>query len=239
MRIKMYIKLDARQSLSIARPLIRCSTASDVQSRYDEVYSLQCKHNTKHTIYTCTRNDTSDYFCTRWAKKWDHKLTAIILSYRNRFTNFFTRRFPGKFAAKWLLKIPPLLAYVATLPCETLMFGNKRLTIIQGSVATYSRCCGLLINKLRKVNKGPSLKKFFFKSVNIWQSYMQERGCLMHFMRLATRLLKMKKVHETTTFLLVTLPNIHRFNDRLSNKPVLILLTTLKHLQYVATLPCK
>jgi len=46
------------------------------------------------------------------------------------------------------------------------------------------------MNKLRKVNKGPSLKKFFFKSVNIWQSYMQERGCLMHFMRLATRLLK-------------------------------------------------
>jgi len=30
----------------------------------------------------------------------------------------------------------------------------------------------------------------FFKSVNIWQSYKQERGCLMHFARLANTLLK-------------------------------------------------
>jgi len=33
----------------------------------------------------------------------------------------FTGRFLGKFAVKWILKIPPHLAYVATLPCETLM----------------------------------------------------------------------------------------------------------------------
>jgi len=44
-------------------------------------------------------------------------------------------------------------------------------------------------------------------------------------------------------FLLVTLPNIHRFKknftSRLSNKPFLIwLLTTQPHLKYVATLPC-
>jgi len=32
-------------------------------------------------------------------------------------------------AVKWLLKIPPLLAYVATLPRETLVSKNKRLTI--------------------------------------------------------------------------------------------------------------
>jgi len=30
----------------------------------------------------------------------------------------------------------------------------------------------------------------FLKSVNIWQSYKQERGCLMHFARLANILLK-------------------------------------------------
>jgi len=41
----------------------------------------------------------------------------------------FTRRFSGKFAVKSLLKIPPRLAYVATLPCETLVSENKRLTI--------------------------------------------------------------------------------------------------------------
>jgi len=30
----------------------------------------------------------------------------------------------------------------------------------------------------------------FFKSVNIWQSYKQESGCLMHFAHLANTLLK-------------------------------------------------
>ena len=29
-----------------------------------------------------------------------------------------------------------------------------------------------------------------FQLVNIWQSYKQERGCLMHFARLANTLLK-------------------------------------------------
>jgi len=45
------------------------------------------------------------------------------------FEFFFTGRFPGKFAVNVLLKIQPHLAYVATLPCETLMSENKRLTI--------------------------------------------------------------------------------------------------------------
>ena len=34
------------------------------------------------------------------------------------------------------------------------------------------------------------MSEFFFKSVNIWQSYKQERGCLMHFARPANTLLK-------------------------------------------------
>jgi len=33
---------------------------------------------------------------------------------------FSTGRFLGNFAVKWILKIPPHLPYVATLPCETL-----------------------------------------------------------------------------------------------------------------------
>jgi len=49
-------------------------------------------------------------------------------------------------------------------------------------------------------------------------------------------------VHETTTFLLVTLPNINKFKkitQSLSSNPFLIwLLTTPPHLKYVATLPC-
>jgi len=32
----------------------------------------------------------------------------------------------------------------------------------------------------------------FFKSMNIWKSYKQERGCLMHFARLANILLVLK-----------------------------------------------
>jgi len=34
------------------------------------------------------------------------------------------------------------------------------------------------------------MKKKIKKSVNIWQSYKQERGCLMHFAYLANTLLK-------------------------------------------------
>ena len=40
--------------------------------------------------------------------------------------NFFTGRFPSKFAVKWILNIPLHLAYVATLPCETLMSAKQR-----------------------------------------------------------------------------------------------------------------
>jgi len=52
----------------------------------------------------------------------------------------------------------------------------------------------------------------------------------------------MKKVHDTITFLLVTLPDIYWFKKNsltLSNKPFLIwLLITPAHLKYIATLPC-
>ena len=65
---------------------------------------------------------------------------------------FFTGRFIDKFAVKWILKIPPHLAYVATLPCETLMSAKQAINNkLRGSVATYLSCCGLLITKLRKV----------------------------------------------------------------------------------------
>ena len=78
--------------------------------------------------------------------------------------------------------------------------------------------------------------------MNIWQSYKQERDCLVHFTRLANILLNTTKLHETITFLVVTLPNTHRFQffftHVLSNKPFLIWLLTTPHLKYVATLPC-
>ena len=52
-------------------------------------------------------------------KKRCHRLMTIILSILNRFKILFTERFLGKFAVKWILKIPPHLAYVATLPSKT------------------------------------------------------------------------------------------------------------------------
>jgi len=61
--------------------------------------------------------------------------------------------------------------------------------ILQGIVATYFRCGGVANNQIKK-GLLLSVRKFFFKSVNIWQSYKQERDCLMHFARLANTLLK-------------------------------------------------
>ena len=50
---------------------------------------------------------------------------------------FFTGRFRGKFAVKWISAIPPNLAYVATLPCETLLSAKQVVNNkLQGSVAT-------------------------------------------------------------------------------------------------------
>ena len=73
---------------------------------------------------------------------------TTILSNLNRLKKFFT----SKFAVKWISKIPPHLANVATLPCETLMSTKQAINNkSQGSVATYLRCGGVVNNKLRKV----------------------------------------------------------------------------------------
>jgi len=58
----------------------------------------------------------------------------------------------GKFVVKLFFKIPPHLAYAATLPCVTSMSARQVVNDkLQGSVATYLRCGGLLITKLRKI----------------------------------------------------------------------------------------
>jgi len=41
------------------------------------------------------------------------------------FKNSFAVLFSSKFAVKLLLKLPPLLVYVATIPCDTLVSENK------------------------------------------------------------------------------------------------------------------
>jgi len=57
---------------------------------------------------------------------------------------------------------------------------------LQRSVATYLRFGGILITKWFIAE---CVGEFLFKSVNTWQSYKQERGCLMHFARVANALL--------------------------------------------------
>jgi len=70
----------------------------------------------------------------------------------NRFLKKkFTGRFPAKCAVKCISKIPSHFAYVATLPCETLISAKKAIKDkLQGSVDTYLRCGGVVNNQLKK-----------------------------------------------------------------------------------------
>ena len=73
---------------------------------------------------------------------------TIILSNLNRLF-FFTGRFPGKFTVKQIL--PPHLAYVATLPCETLMSAKQAINDkLQGSIAACLRCGGVVNSRIKK-----------------------------------------------------------------------------------------
>jgi len=61
---------------------------------------------------------------------------------------------------------------------------------LQGSVAAYLSSGWVVDNQIKKGLLLSLRVKFFFKSMNIWRSYKQERGCLVHFARLANTLLK-------------------------------------------------
>ena len=93
----------------------------------------------------------NQYEVQSWPKKRSHRLMTIFLSYLNR-SKKNNGKFLGKFAVKWIITIPPHLACVATLPCETLMSAKEALNEkLRGSVAAYLRCGGVVDNKLRKV----------------------------------------------------------------------------------------
>jgi len=75
---------------------------------------------------------------------------TIIQSNLNRLKKF-TGKFFGKFVVNWTLKLSPHLAQVATLPCKTLMSAKQAINNkLQGSVATYLRCGGVVNNQHRK-----------------------------------------------------------------------------------------
>jgi len=141
---------------------------------------------------------------------------------------FFTARFFSKFAVKWILNIP--LAYVATLPCETLMSAKQASNDkLQNSVATYLRCGGVLNNQIKKLL---SVRVKNFVTGKYLDSDKQERGCLMHFARLANTLLKHEESARDNHILAAILFTDVKifFTLRLSNKPLLIwLLTTPPH----------
>jgi len=72
-----------------------------------------------------------------------------------------------------VIKIPPHLTYVATLPCEPLMSAKQAISDkLQGSTATYLRR-GEVFNKQIKNKFIYESVSDFFKLVNIWQSYRQ------------------------------------------------------------------
>jgi len=84
------------------------------------------------------------------------------------------------------VKNPLHLAYVVTLPCETLLSAKQAINDklqSKGSMATYLRCGDVFNNQLKKGCIAESLSKTFLKSVNIWQSFKQERNCLNFFSR--------------------------------------------------------
>ena len=116
------------------------------------------------------------------AKKVGQRLMTIILSNLNRLT-FFTERFLGKFVVKWIFKIQAHLAYVATLPCETLMSAKQAINDkLQGSVATYFRC-GRVVNNQNRKGLLLNLSVFFLIGECLAKLQAKERGCLVHFAR--------------------------------------------------------
>ena len=100
-------------------------------------------------------------------KKLGHGLMTIILSNRNRLKKF-TGKFLGKFVVKWILILPLHLEYAATLPCNlslTACFAD--IYILQGCVATYSRCGGSFNIHLTANLPGNLPAKEILKSVKI------------------------------------------------------------------------
>jgi len=78
-----------------------------------------------------------------------------------------TGRFLRKFVVKRILKMPLHLAYVATLPCETLMSAKQTINDkLQGSVPTQARCGGNFIIHLT-TNLPRNFQVKIFKSVQI------------------------------------------------------------------------
>ena len=84
----------------------------------------QRRSDQQSTVWPTDHKSHAQHRCvTTWPtihggpQKWNHKLMAIILcEILTDYQKFYTGKVAGKFAVKWLLKIPPCLAYIATQP---------------------------------------------------------------------------------------------------------------------------
>ena len=151
------------QCLSVSLSLHSCSTV------YQANAAISNFSNLPHRTFLHTRSQTATCrhimdTCCRMPRVYvalhsiiyrvgqivGHRLMTIILPNLNRFKFFFTGRFLGKFVVKWILKVPPHFAHVATLPCETLLSAKQAINDnLRGSVATYLRCGGVVNNQIK------------------------------------------------------------------------------------------
>jgi len=77
------------------------------------------------TLLSAVYNQCGEH-TTPWVKKRETRYSCPYLCYiLIDFHNSFTDVLSWKFAIQLLIKIPPHLRYVATLPCEMLMFANS------------------------------------------------------------------------------------------------------------------
>ena len=169
---------------------------------------------------------------------------TIILSNLNRFKKLFSLedslvnlQLKGyKKSRRTLHMCDMLLHYLVTETAKQAINDN-----LQGSVAACLRCGGVDNNHIKK-GLLLTLEWKKLRSVNIWQSYKQESDCLVHLRAWTTHCYKTEKVHRTITFLLVTLPNIHRFKKKLLADSAInlfnLVINNPPHLKYAATLPC-
>jgi len=71
------------------------------------------------------------------------------------------------------------------LVIETLMSVKQAINDkLHGSLAAYLRCGWVVDNQIKKGLLLSLRVKKVLKLVNIWQTYKQERDCLVHFLRL-------------------------------------------------------
>ena len=101
----------------------------------------------------------------------------------------------AKLQAKWLtVSYTQFALHFCPQRCRSRQLNNLCITDIncywakqalndklQGSVAAYLSCGGVVHNQIKKYLL-LSVWVIFFKSVKIWQSYQQERDCVVHFL---------------------------------------------------------